>query len=150
MDGGVKTKLTAGSHWYVILWVVFSSSYPLLPVSAAAAVWPVSAWWRDGIFWKGVRGRGGSRAGLNLHRLTVDWCFCQRIVTSCSRLNPWTLRQTGPFKGSVAKSSWEKIFYLKTQMIIPLSVLRAFLNPCICVIWYYNARWRGIFSKFSF
>lgn len=150
--GGVMNKFPADSYWYVILRVIFSSSYPLLP--------GVSLGWWD--FWKGVRGCGASRAGsgggevtgLNPHRLTAEWCFCfvflSEIRHPLLQIELWPLHTDGAFKGLGAKSSCDKIFYLKFKMLIPFSVLRAFLNPWIHVIWYYNARRRGIRYKFPF
>lgn len=60
----------------MILRVLFSSFYPLLPVSVNLSQQSVLVG-----FWRGVCGRGGSRAAseggemtaLNPHRLIVDW-----------------------------------------------------------------------------
>lgn len=92
---------------------------------------------------------GGEVAGLNPHRLTADWCFLSENRHLLLQIKPWPLHTGGAFKGLGAKSSCDKIFYLKFEMVIPFSVLRAFLNLWICVIWYYNTGQGGICWKFS-
>lgn len=90
----------------------------------------------DGIFWKRCawalrkesrkRGRDGGRevgregwtqsAQINCR----DWCFCQRIVTSCSRLNSDHLLRDGAFKGlgPTAKKQQEILLQIQNDNLL--------------------------------
>lgn len=109
-------------------------------------------------FWKGVCGRWGSRAGseggettgLNLYRLTVGWYLCQRIVTSCTRLNSDHFTRMGRLRDWVQNYPVTTYNILEIQNNNPLCRIKDLFFIPACVISYYNDRWRGICPKFVF
>lgn len=128
-----------------ILWVVFSSSYPLLPATPTTAVWHefrmMGCFGKVCVGVKEVEPEAGGGRGVWTQSAWINsrMMFLSDNCHLLLQIKLWPPHTDGAYKGLGAKSSFDKIFYLKFKMVIPFSVLKAFLNPWICVIWYYNA-----------
>ena len=105
--------------------MVFSSSYPLLPVTPTTAVWPVSL----GHFRKVGVEEAEPEAREERHLTQSAQINCRLMFLEQNRhllhqIKLWPPHKDGAFKGLGAKLSGDKIFYFKFKVIILFSVLR--------------------------